>query len=579
MKERVKLKILASNLLTCVLSFVILLYLFNFKFYPYADDWIYVGALKPGIEFWDWVFSQHVDHFIPLQKAFQFILAKVFEYDFRFLVLANLVIAVLTVLALLGSARMYRGRPSWGDAIIPLAILNPAFGYSLWAFQFQFLSSIFFVAFFLYFSLLFHYRGKSIYFYAAYTSILLCALCGMNGFLFFGTIVAGLSLWYYTSRSGSIKFSLRNMLVLSVFLLVFALVALNWKPSSATVSEFNIFDSLTIFLFLQASCLSIYSFSSTALKALLFIGLFLFACMYAYRKHKTSGLNYSDIAIVLILIASQVVLFAIAVGRGGAQGGWSNALAGHYGFLAVLLPILAWVIVSSGQNVIWRNAIMLALLFVFSFSCYKGIHWCSGYMSNVIEHQLAVGFDLRSEPDIQRLVDKYVKDFTWKDTDEAKKPVMEGIEILRQRGFSKYTLLKFDQIKKQPPKIHSVTKIGNGHIDSVNGVPLVNRRITIGDVLSVRGWFAASVKQGILPKKVFITLSNKETVLFTQTHSYFRPDVAEAYNKVSLHNAGFKINLKIPEKVAGNYTIGLVYEKEGKYYKHSGFDVPITIKH
>ena len=154
-----------------------------FQPYPYADDWIYQTPLqyKSLHQYITWAFSQHVDHRIPVQLASNFLILRASGFDFRYLVGLNFALACLMTVLLLYIAQRYRGYQMFGDVIIPLTTLSFGAGYTIWGFQFQFLSSTFFLTLFIFCCVLFESSGRQVYLQAAAGSLLLCSLCGMNG--------------------------------------------------------------------------------------------------------------------------------------------------------------------------------------------------------------------------------------------------------------------------------------------------------------------------------------------------------------------------------------------------------------
>ena len=152
----------------------------------YTDDWYYVAPLLMDSweEFVTWILAPHAEHRIPIQKAIHFGLAYISGYDFRVLIFFNLVVASLTSMLLLSTARIYRGYQHWGDLIIPLVILSP---WSMWlrmSFQLQFLLSIFFVSAFLYFISKYAEAGRKKHYNLGLLQLFLCAFTGVNGLIF-----------------------------------------------------------------------------------------------------------------------------------------------------------------------------------------------------------------------------------------------------------------------------------------------------------------------------------------------------------------------------------------------------------
>ncbi|NYT24349.1 hypothetical protein H0A73_12135 [Alcaligenaceae bacterium] len=430
---------------------IAIIFSLNFRPYPYADDWAYVSPL--GLEWpeaFRWVFEQHVDHYIPLQKIFHFTLAYLTGYDFRVLLLFNLILAFLTALCMLRVARLYRGKVSWGDIIIPLGILNLSLGYTTWAFQLQFLSSVFFASLFLYCFVLFE-RGagqrpgnagrSNGYLYCAFFSLVALALCGMNGALSALVILAGLGGWYLLSGRKTLPLTRTGLLVLLMPVLTVTTVVLAWQPTGASQTVGSVLNIAEIHFYLQTASLS--SGARNMLGAGGAAGLLLMLILsgaWLYARYRKNTLDGSDAALFSVLLATQAVLLSVAVGRAVVQGGWTGVVAMHYGPLSVLSPLLLWILLSRALP--GRGVALLAAGFVavYVFSYANGLKHRFVHQNQALAHQTTVQLALKTETDIEQLVDKYTLDLTWKDEDEYKNGVVRGLRALREAGYPIYSL-------------------------------------------------------------------------------------------------------------------------------------------
>jgi hypothetical protein len=91
------------------------IFTFYLNRFPIVDDWAYIDPLNitSTKDFISWLFAQHVDHRIPLQKLIHFSLAKATGFDFRILVFFNLTLALLTSLLLTGAASSIEESRIW----------------------------------------------------------------------------------------------------------------------------------------------------------------------------------------------------------------------------------------------------------------------------------------------------------------------------------------------------------------------------------------------------------------------------------------------------------------------------------
>lgn len=438
--ERTKISSFLLLITHIVVGFLLVVFVLNGRQFPYADDWAYVAPLSMSSikEFIVWVFSQHVDHRIPVQKAIQYSLARLFDFDFRVLVLFNVVVALLTSLALTAAARVYRGYQHYGDAVIPLIIMTPAAVYSLWAFQFQFLSSIFFVATSVYFACKYSETGKSYNLSLAIIQLFICALCGMNGAIFSSVLIAGVITYLIGEKelSGKTFYTIKSLVALVVIenIVVWSL----WSPTSATGVETNIVGLIEIFFKLLPASMAVFTFSGMGWKiAVILLGLMLvvYLSVHHFGNEKRS---FSDFFLRLALLASLLVILSVAIGRSKAQGGWNNVLAMHYGYLTVLLPILTWLFVSKRLGPKFSALIGLVGVIIFARAYQENYIWRHDYALSIYENTQLVNNALRDESEVKALVDRYALDFTWKNNNDAKQPVVDAISTLRAKNYKIY---------------------------------------------------------------------------------------------------------------------------------------------
>lgn len=432
-----------------LLFFVIVIVLLDFRIYPYSDDLAYITPLSfdSRAQLFAWAFEQHVDHTIPLQKLLHYFVLSNVGYDFRVLVILNAFIALLTTLALLRAAELFRGNTRWGDALIPLLVLNPSLQYSLWAFQFQFLSSVFFASVFLYFALSRLAGGGRIYAYGAFLALLLAALCGMNGLVFSVVVTGGCLLWYLAFRHKQHHLhqptQLHTPYIIATLVLVAvqAYVLLQWTPSAASSSGFQLLEAAKAFLILQVSALSIYTFSSTFLKAGI-MAVVVAVVLAAYALNWRRRLSHlPSVILVLALVATEMVLASIAVGRSKVQGGVAGILIMHYGVLTILVPALVWMSFEKSRSW-WKEAVVSVLVIVIGATAYKtGAGWRLDHERAIYQTRADVHARLNSEANLESLVDDHIAEFYWIQDEPSKKIVVDALEQLRQAGYRHYRLL------------------------------------------------------------------------------------------------------------------------------------------
>ena len=184
-------KAVSYGLALALLAYFVGAYLRASRMVPFMDDLTYVHVLEiDWAARFQWVFAAHVDHRIPLQKLLQAAILNLGGFDFRYLVALNVLLCAVLSVVLTETARMVRGSRSVGDWIIPLILLSPSSGPSLWGFQFQFLSSVFLLGVEA-FALVSYVKTQRSHWVGVFlVSCAMSALCGINGLLCSSVLLA-----------------------------------------------------------------------------------------------------------------------------------------------------------------------------------------------------------------------------------------------------------------------------------------------------------------------------------------------------------------------------------------------------
>ena len=407
----------------------------EFKPYAFADDWIYSKPLdfKSFSQWVDFAFSQHVDHRIPIQKLSNFFVLKAFGFDFRSIVGLNYIMAFMASLMLIYVARVYRGRSSVGDLIIPLGIMHFSAGYTLWGFQFQFLSSIFFVACFTFFATRFTQNSKSSNIVLAAVSLLACALCGINGLLFATVITAGISGWFLINQA-------ENKVPRLTFLIIFVLEVilwLNWTRSDAThVEGLNAFEFFRYTFNLLPSSMGVFAFDGIPWKSGLILLFFIPAMILIALRLLKRVLTLRELILALVAVSSFVVMLSVAVGRSKVQGSWSSGVAMHYGSMSIFMPVMSWMIISKSIQSRASSVAGVVLTLVFLAAYVTNLDWREGVISGARAHQKEIVDALQSGESSQAVMERFYNDFSV--GEENKPQVVKGIDAFRAAGSKLY---------------------------------------------------------------------------------------------------------------------------------------------
>lgn len=409
----------------------------SLRVFPYADEWHYVRPLTMGspAEIIAWIFTQHGDHRIPLQKMIHGVILMSSGFDFRATVAFNYVVACVVSVLSMEVARIYRGRRSIGDLFIPACALSLGAGFSQWGFHLQFLSSTFFLVAFLYLFVSSERLSLPARQDLAVWSLAACAMCGMNG-LVTSTVVIAILVTFYAweiirskglRRRGALYIALAACSALNVFLWA------TWTPAGASSLAPSLEKSASFFIGLVNSSLVVYAFDHAALKAGLLIALVAAALWAAFWKMRKGTLEACDVALFSVLTATLVLMLALAVGRSTYQGGWSPGLEMHYGYLTIMMPMVAWMMLPVGARS--SMVIGVALVAVFGKAYLENAHWRFGYIANSTLSTYAAQLEVAdSSIEAGIVASRNMSQFFWMDSNQTREYVITGIQLLRVHG-------------------------------------------------------------------------------------------------------------------------------------------------
>lgn len=332
-------------------------------------------------EFIGWLFKQHVDHRIPIQKAVHTALAQASEYDMRSLMIFNASFALATATLLIKAVGLSRNALYIGDALIPLIMLNPASGNSLWAMHLQFLSSILFIS------------------------------LATHQWLVFGR----------TRKK-------RNLVVW-----------LAWSPSTASKQVFSLQASITTVIELIPASIFAFAPRSAAWNSIAIALLTLAALWLLMPRWRALGLSLSDIVLSLVICASMTVIIAVAAGRAGTE-----HLIVHDGNLTLLLPITAWMVLSTHGGRLGTMVITPLVLFLFVASYLANFEWRSSPLAARRQVYANINSALHHETDPSKIIRDFPEEFPLPCNSflarKRMKTMTRGIETLRRSGYPNYAL-------------------------------------------------------------------------------------------------------------------------------------------
>lgn len=417
--------------------------------FPYSDEWGLVPyALGSEPLSWEWLWAQHVDHRIPLQKLVQVLLLRAGSVDFRVLVIANAVLAYLVTRLLLSAVKGYRGYTSLGDALIPLLLLNPGFGPFLWGFQMQFMSSVLLTLCALALLLRSGRPPSDGDWVAASGCLALLAFCGMNGAVLAGMLALALLVHLQFTRpfmGPAAAWAVRGLLVAAM--LVVGLILLSWHPSGASgvAADMSLLETARA---VTSNWVRLMSPRGWRLPPaapdvyFLFNGLLYAAAITLMARRLWSdrtmpgGPGAGPVFLLVLLTGMSALLFSIAIGRAAY---WSPGLEIHYGYLALCLPLASWVILSTELSRKTAAAAALILLVVYGAMYIENarlsVDW---YVKEQRRKVSVVLADIGSGMPLDDFVDKHILLFFYLDSENSRRWLKEGIRTLKRAGIEPY---------------------------------------------------------------------------------------------------------------------------------------------
>lgn len=429
--------ILNGYILTLILVAVFFILLYpNIKTFPYSDDWSYVYYLANNIFDWKYILAQHNDHRIPLQKMIHLILLNFSGGDFRILVALNVICISLISIIWISIYRCFY-KSSYLELSFPIILLSFGFNTVNWGFNFQFISSVFFLSLVIlcWFNYL-KYKNFSIIW--SYLSLIFLSLCGGNG-LIISTCIGSyfiFSLNFHRSIFKIIKFNFFDRLFLFIWLVLIIVLWFNFEGSSATQkSSDDIFIYFNFFIHIVSSYFGVFLSSYPKLVitlAVLILSINLISIIFIYLNTKMIYDRLKIEMLLIVLFATILLLLAITISRAAIQP-WFSGLELHYGFLSIPILFIFIIIIRS----VIKEVYLLSLLLLFLITYTHNFVW---RMNNqLIESKKIVKChnDILSNKDSFLVAKECIKEFYWMEGLEYEIKLGEGIRILRQMPYFK----------------------------------------------------------------------------------------------------------------------------------------------
>ncbi|MHB1036357.1 MAG: hypothetical protein ACYC35_02935 [Pirellulales bacterium] len=140
-------------------------------------------------------------------------------------------------------------------------------------------------------------------------------------------------------------------------------------------------------------------------------------------------------------------------------------------------------------------------------------------------------------------------------------------------------VIKFDAMEGFENRAAPSAGMCDGVIDFVNGSRLGASRIRVSRVLSVRGWLAVSVKDGVAADAVFVTLTREQGngTYYIRARSTPRLDVNQQFGQPDMADVGFEVTADV-SGMEGNFVLGLARTYKGRRESCQQCRLPILIQ-
>ncbi|HME22640.1 MAG TPA: hypothetical protein VKI44_15120 [Acetobacteraceae bacterium] len=408
------------------------------KSFPFTDDWIYVEVLGSD---WSnmlrWVVAEHNDHHIPAMKIMQFATLRLSGFDFRAVLVLNVVWGLCGALAMIGVARRFRGYSHFGDLIIPMILLNYAFGLFVWGFAAQYVMSVSSSAIFLFLFGKSIERGNSIVEISSFCFLLVCALSGMNGLVVAFVASGGVFAACFLQGPSTTRTVARYASL--VILLTCAAVYASWRPSGASASPFSVPPSQIINWAYQLSKSSfvVSAYTGAWWRSAIVICLTLAAAGVAFRQlqraRQSGSVDLFMIAFYSIFVGYIGLAASLVAGR-AARIPWVPGLEAHYGYLVTPIPIFAWLIISNSARPALKGMLAIILLGLYAHSFVQSARWRLYYARWSAGHYAEIAQLIRSDLAPSEITRRYMNDLWYIDAPIYRKEMEDDILKLRAYG-------------------------------------------------------------------------------------------------------------------------------------------------
>lgn len=403
--------------------------------FPYTDEWGYIERFTAHENLLGYAFRQHNDHRIPIQKLTHIALLELTGFDFRSLLVSNILLAAAMALIFMVAAKSYRGRFLLGDLAIPLTCLGFGSGMTFYGFEGQFLLSNFMLALFLLFSINSDRGRHPFSINMAMTSLMLLAWTGMNGVIVSLLLSISVAAFFISKRASAKPLTL--ILLFFALAMNAALIAF-WKPSSPTIGSGQFHRIIEYAIGIFASVYPVFINVGYWVTVSVLSVLLLTAVVLGLKSLLSSNLTDLSAFVLLASVASCIAMI-LSVAYGRAQiSEWANGVGMHYGYLAIPVAIVTWIVVSKHAHKYVVSGFGLVLLSLSAYAFYYTAQWRVPFATQEATKFFAATNAIRSNETADEVARDHSKSFYPVDTPQIQELIAQGIETLRRIGGRKY---------------------------------------------------------------------------------------------------------------------------------------------
>lgn len=435
-KWRSSMPVIGVGIVILVAMFFMLAVSSSNRIFPNTDEWNYIQAFGTPTTLLSYLFEQHNDHRIPLQKLLQLSALYVGGFDFRMLVIINMLLAGVTSIVLMFAAKNYRGHWSLGDLAIPFLCMNFGSGMSLVGFELQFLSSVLFLSLFLLAISLSDGGGNSKQINLAAFWLMLMSWTGLNGVVVGAILSFAMLAFFVLGRSDKrlevfCKIALLIALVMNVVQFAF------WHPSSASQGMAPIPQIIGYFHGLLISTYPVFSWTHSRYISIFLLMLFLIGVALGIKQLLKKGDTLTTYILLSSVASTFLLMASIAFGRAQISA-WAIGIDMHYGILTVIIPAALWMVVSKLGGKIVSAVAGIAFLVLSVTAFMFSAQWRMEYVAHSGPQFRQVQQAIASNQDASAVTAAHMTALHYTDSPETRGFVAEGILTLRRIGGWEY---------------------------------------------------------------------------------------------------------------------------------------------